>query len=319
MMTKVAFEVAGITATPGTKATGFIPVEGTNVQMPVTVVNGRESGPTVLVTAGVHGGEYPGIQAAISFAAELDPSRVRGQAIIIHIVSPLAFQARQQYVVPQDGKNPNRNFPGSRLGTVAERMAHTVMSEAAARSDAWVDLHGGDIHEALIPFTIYSQHGPAGVRDRARGMAEVYGIEYVLESDSVKGATYGAAAAQGIPCILTEAGGCGQLDEESTQIHLQGLRNVFAHLGVLPGEPTPVKPIKPLTNFPWLRAAEAGCWYPTVKVGATVTKGQPVGELRDYFGRTLSSYEAPVSGVVIFVVTSLAVNVDDPLVAIGAS
>lgn len=286
-MTKAAFTVAGISAAPGTKATGFIPVEGTNVQMPTTVVNGAAPGPTILVTGGVHGGEYPGIQAAISFAAELDPAQVRGQAIIIHIVSPSAFQARQQYVVPQDGKNPNRNFPGSRLGTVAERMAYTVMSEAAARSDAWVDLHGGDIHEALIPFTIYSEHGPAAVKDRARGMAEVYGIEYVLASDSVKGATYGAAAAEGIACILTEAGGCGQLDEANTQIHLQGIRNVCAYLGVLPGEPTPVAPIKMLTSFPWLRAEEPGCWYPAVKVGETVTKGQPVGELRDYFGRRL--------------------------------
>jgi predicted deacylase len=315
---KNAFVVAGLSAGAGAKVTGFIPVEGTSVQMPTTVVNGVEPGPTVLVTGGVHGGEYPGIQAAITLAGELDPARVRGQVIVVHIVSPLAFHARQQYVVPQDGKNLNRQFPGSKLGTVTERIAHTIMTEVASKATAWVDLHGGDIHEALVPFTIVSQGAAPAVRDAAWRMAEVYGIPYVVASDSVAGGTYGAAAAAGIPCILTEAGQCGQLDDADTQIHLRGLRNVLKLLGVIPGQPEPVAPVHKLEHFPWVRAGQAGCWYPAVKVGEQVAAGAPVGEIRDYFGKVLEAYTAPAAGVVMFVVTSLAINVDDPLVAIGA-
>ena len=117
--------------------------------MPVTLVNGTHDGVTLLVTAGIHGGEYPGIEAAIRFAAGLEPIEVSGQVILMPLVSPEAFHARVQYVLPSDGKNVNRQFPGRALGTASERIAYTVVSEVARQTDAWIDLRGGDIHEAL--------------------------------------------------------------------------------------------------------------------------------------------------------------------------
>lgn len=311
------YTVAGLTAAVGEKVQGFLQVPGTGVRMPMTLVCGAHPGPTVLITGGVHGGEYPGIEAAIRLAGELDPAQVHGRVAVIHIVSPLAFQARQQYVVPQDGKNPNRQFPGSAVGTVSERMAHAIMTQVVPGADAWVDMHGGDIHEALVPFTIYSDGAEPEVQARSRQMAEVYGIKYVVARNSVAGGTYGAASAVGVPCILTEAGQVGQLDEESTQIHLRGCRNVLRYLGVLPGTPEPVEPITLLTDFPWVRAEQDGCWYPTVKVGAYVRAGETVGAIRDYFGNVMQEYTAPAGGVVLFVVTSLAIMTGDPLAAIG--
>src|SRR5437762_11464205 len=69
---------------------------------------------------------------------------------------------------------------GARLGTVSERIAHTVVSQAAIQAHAWIDLHGGDIHEALVPVVGYLEEGEPGVRQRARAMAEVFGIEHVM-------------------------------------------------------------------------------------------------------------------------------------------
>lgn len=316
-MGKQVYQVGSMTAKPGTKGAGFLEVPGTSVQMPMTVVNGGEPGPGVLITGGVHGGEYPPIEAAIRLARDLDPTRVCGQVVVIPIVNPLAFQARQQYLVPQDGKNLNRQFPGNASGTYSERMAYTIMTELVSKVDAWVDLHGGDIHEALVPFTIYSDSAAADVVSRSKTLAEVYGIEYVVASNSVKGATYGASAAAGVPCILAEAGQVGQLDEENTQIHLKGCWNVLRHLGVLPGDPDPVAPIKLLQNFSWLRAEQAGCWYPSSKIGDIVQAGQPVGVIKNYFGDSLAECHAPAAGAVLFLVTSLAVNEEDPLIGVG--
>jgi predicted deacylase len=304
-------------ATPGTKTIGFLEVPGTQVRMPMTVVAGDQPGPTVLITGGVHGGEYPGIEAAIRLAGELTPRGVRGRVIVIHIVSPLAFHARQQYLVPQDGKNPNRQFPGSALGTVTERMAHAIMTRVACHADAWVDLHGGDIHEALVPFTFYSDAAAPDVQAKSKAMAEVFGIRYVVARNSVAGGTYGAASSAGIPCILTEAGEVGQLDEANTLVHLNGCRNVLKHLGVLDGHPAPVAPIVLLRDLPWVRAEQDGCWYPAVQTGQTVTEGQVVGAVKDYFGQTLAEYKSPATGVVLFVITSLAMNAGDPLLAVG--
>jgi predicted deacylase len=314
-----AWGVGGIEARVGERASGHLDVPGTMVRMPVTVIHGAAAGPHVLVTGGVHGGEYPGIEAAIRLSRELDPAEVSGAVVVVHAVSPLAFFARQQYVVPQDGKNPNRQFPGNALGTVTERMAYTLMSEVVSGMDAWIDLHGGDIHEALVPFTIYSDVAEEPVVARSRAMAEVYGIRYVLASDSVKGGTYSAAAAAGIPAILAEAGQVGQLDEASVAIHLKGCRNVLRHLEVVPGEPEPVAPVTRLREFRWLRSQQAGCWYPAVRIGQTVQEHQSVGVVRDFFGNTLEGYRAPGTGVVLFMVTSLAMNEGDPLLAVGVA
>jgi hypothetical protein len=317
-MTMDALQIGGLSVEPGTKKSGFLEVPGTGVRMPLTVAVGAEKGPCVLVTGGVHGGEYPGIEASIRLARELDPRPLRGSVIVVHPVSLPAFHARVQYVVPQDGKNLNRQFPGNALGTVSERMAHVLMSEIVHRVDAWVDLHGGDIHEALVPFTIYSDAAEESVVARSRAMAEVYGIEYVLASATVKGGTYSAAGKAGVPCILAEAGQVGQLDEESVAIHVRGCRNVLKHLGALPGDPEPVGPIRLLRSFDWLFSGHTACWYPAVEIGQHVEKGQPVGVVRDYFGDTLAEHGAPASGVVLFMVTSLAINEGDPLLAVGA-
>ena len=313
-----AFQIGGLVVEPGARGSGFLEVPGTGVRMPLTVVNGVEDGPRVLITGGVHGGEYPGIEAAIRLARELDPRELRGTVVLVHPVNLPAFHARVQYLVPQDGKNLNRQFPGNALGTVSERMAHVLMSEIVHRMDAWVDLHGGDIHEALIPFTIYSDAAEEGVVSASRAMAEVYGIEYVLAGATVKGGTYSAASKAGVPCILAEAGQVGQLDEASVAIHLRGCRNVLKHLGALPGEPEPVAPIRLLRTFAWLFSGQTACWYPTVEIGQRVEVGQAVGVVRDYFGETLEEHWAPASGVVLFLVTSLAINEGDPLLAVGA-
>ena len=69
-------EVGALRAAPGTKVTGFLEVPGTPIAMPVTVVRGAAPGPVLSVTAGVHGGEYPGIEAAIQTARALDPAGI---------------------------------------------------------------------------------------------------------------------------------------------------------------------------------------------------------------------------------------------------
>ncbi len=314
-----ALSAGTATAAPGQKARGVLPVPGTSLQMPITMVNGARPGPLVLITGGVHGGEYPAIEAAIRLARDFDPSQTSGQVAIVHVYGISAFHARLQYLVPEDGKNPNRVFPGKATGTVSERMAHTLMETLVAGASAWVDLHGGDIHEALEPFTIYSDGAAPDVVARSRAMAEVFGIPHIIKSQSIAGGTYGAAASLGVPAILAEAGGQGQLDEPSVAVHLKGLRNVLRMLGVLPGTPEPVPPATHLTQFVWLRSEHTGCWYPAVRAGERVSKGEVVGVIKDYWGDLLVEHRAPATGVVLFVVTSLAINPTDPLLGVGAT
>ncbi|HEX9246478.1 MAG TPA: M14 family metallopeptidase [bacterium] len=310
-------EAGPLRAEPGTKVTGFLDVPGTPIRMPLTLVCGAEPGPLLSITAGVHGGEYPGIEAAIRTAAWLDPRSLRGSAIIVHIVDVPAFQGRNIYICPLDGKNPNRVFPGNPEGTASDRLAHTLFTQVIAPSTCYVDLHGGDINEALVPFTIMVETGDQAVDARTLGLARVYGIRYVVRG-RVAGGTYAAAAQRRIPAILTEAGGQGLLSEEALQVHLRGLRNVLRHLEMIPGRPEPVEPISVLAGLHWVTSEHTGLFYPTITPGDRVEQGQPVGETRDYFGRRLAALTAPATGTVLFTVTTPATNPGDPLFAVGA-
>jgi predicted deacylase len=148
-------------------------------------------------------------------------------------------------------------------------------------------------------------------------MAEAYGIKWVVPRSSIVGGTYGAAAAAGIPAILTESGQVGQLDEHCVQVHLRGCRNVLKLLGALPGELEPTAEIRTVADYLWVRANQQGCWYSRVTPGQLVETGQVVGVIKDFFGNPLEEYKAPGSGVVLFSVTSLAITEGDPLLAVG--
>ena len=312
-----ALTLGALRAEPGTKVTGFLEVPGTAIQMPVTLAQGTVPGPLLSISAGVHGGEYPGIEAAIQTAASLDPQQVRGSVVIVHIVDVPAFHGRNIYICPLDGKNPNRVFPGNPRGTVSERLAHVLFSEVIARAQFYVDLHGGDINEGLVPFTIIMDSGDREVDDRALTLARVYGIRYVIRG-RVAGGSYAAAAQRGIPAILPEAGGQGLLDQQALQIHLRGLRNVMKRIGTLAGDPEPVGPVTVLSGFHWVTSAHSGLFYPRIAPGDPVEAGQVVGETRDYFGRALGAVTAPATGVILFTVTTPATNVGDPLFGVGS-
>lgn len=311
------FAFGGIGAWPGDKATGFFPVPGTSIAMPLTVINGVAPGPTLLVTAGIHGGEYPSIEAAMRFAAELVPTAVSGQVVVIPLVAPSAFLARQEYTLPEDGKNLNRQFPGNPTGTVSERMAFALMNEAAATASAWVDLHGGDIHEALVPIGGYESDAAPSVYAQARAMIEVFGVEYAAQTYNLPGTALHTATTAGIPSILAEAGQQGRCDAADTLLLLQGCRNVARLLGLLPGGHLPGARPQMLERIDWVRAEHRGCWYPAVTLRERIEQGHIIGRIKDYFGNIVAEYRAPHSGIVVLSCTSLAVREQHTLVGVG--
>jgi hypothetical protein len=302
-------------------ARGYIEVTGTAVTMPFTRVEGREPGPHLFVTGGVHGGEYPGIEAAIRFAGMLDPDTLRGRVTTVHMTNPPAFYAKTQYVVPLDGRNLNREFPGLATGTVSQRMAHAVFQLARA-ADAWVDLHGGDIHEALVPFVIYSPLGAPPVAERSRAMAFAYGIPVLVESASIEGGSYATASHHGVAAILAESGQVGQLDEAAVQTHLDGLRRILRLLGMTAGDPpspgSPPEPPRVYTKNLWVQAPVNGLQYPAVEVGAEVREGQIGARIKNEWGEVVAEMAIPSNGRVLFQARSLAINAGDPLFAVIA-
>ena len=72
------------------------------------------------------------------------------------------------------------------------------------------------------------------------------------------------------------------------------------------------------SRFLWRRSDHDGFWYPAVSVNEAVAEGQELGVVKDWEGRVLQRATAEADGRVLFIVSSLAINANDPLLAVGA-
>ena len=313
---------------------------------PVISITGAKPGPLLFVNAGVHGGEYPAIEAVIRLSNTVDPKQIAGTLILMPVMNLPAFRARTPFVCPIDNVNPNRVFPGDPTGSYSEQMTHALINEFVVHADAYIDLHGGDIPEALVPFVI-SRDGDDDVSVKSKQMARAFGLPYVLTVSKPvqpgKGhragagglSSYAAAAEKGVPSILAEAGGVGQIQEDAVALLVNGVVKVMRHLGMIQDgqveshteTKSKSKPKKTahsalattvLTRFEWLYTKHQGIWYPHVAVGDLVKQGQEIGTVGDLFGDILEKIVSPVKGVILFLTINPSVLENGLLMGIGA-
>ena len=174
------------------------------LDVPALEFTGTSDGPLLTVLAGVHGCEYAPMAALRAWAGRLAARELRGRVVAVPVLNLPAFRARSPFVVPDDGKNLNRCFPGDPSGSLAERLAYDTFTKVIKGSDALIDMHAGDMVEALQPFALYDA-GPA--QARAADLASAYGLGYVIRQEpgperAVGGTTSAAAAEIGIPAII---------------------------------------------------------------------------------------------------------------------
>ena len=295
------------------------------LDVPVVEVTGDADGPRLTVISGVHGCEYASMAGVRQWCAGLADRSLRGSILVVPVLNLPAFAARSPFVVPQDGKNLNRCFPGDPAGTLAERLAHATFTKLITGSDAVVDAHCGDQPEALEPFALY-ETGPA--EDRALAMATAYGLGYVIRQApgpdrAVGGTTSSAAAEIGIPAITAEAGGCGIVEPAAVSLHVRGLNRVLAVLGMADaaadGEAPEPAPPTVLNRFIWLRGERGGWWQPIVQPGEQVADGQLLGTISTIDGaEILQEIHSPAAGAPMFITSSPAVEADGLLLGLGA-
>jgi uncharacterized protein len=291
------------------------------LDVPVVETTGSADGPLLTVIAGVHGCEYAPMAAVRRWTRSLEARDLRGRVRAVPVLNLPSFRARSPFVIPDDGKNLNRCFPGNPDGTLAERLAHATFTQLITGSDALIDAHAGDMVEALQPFALYDA-GPTEAR--AREMATAYGLGYVIRQEpgpdrAVGGTTSASAAEIGIPAIIAESGECGLVQQDAVDRHVRGLDRVLALLGIADG-PAAVDGAQPtyLTRFLWMSTTDAGWWEPAVRPGEPVTEGQTLGTVSTLDGaRVLQTITAPADGVPMFITSSPAVAANGLLLGLG--
>lgn len=313
---KKEFYVCGVQVSGNTKVQQYIDILDTNTKIPVTIINGKNSGDTILITAGIHGCEYPCIKTGIQLAKDINPEYVNGQIIIIHPVNTHGFLSRSAAIVPEDGKNLNRVFPGNKDGTISEKIAYFITNEFQNIADFYFDMHGGDLHEDLHPYVYYPGVGDEEVIKKSREIAKTFNVDYMVRSGATTG-SYNSAAINKIPSVLIERGGKGICTDEDVKKYKEDMLNALIILGVLNKNVNRIKDKQPLevTNVKYIDSIDDGCLEMYVQAGERVKKGQKLCDITDLFGNIINSYEAEFDCVVLYNTISYAINNGSSIIA----
>lgn len=289
-------------------------VPDTDITIPATLICGRKTGKTITVSAGVHSREYIGIETLIRLAQELTPEMVQGTILLLHCCNYKGFLSRSSDIMPQDGKNLNRVFPGAADGTPTQKLAAFLESEIIGHTDYLVDLHSGGFCEALTPHVYYHGAAAPNVCAVSRRIAELSGAEYLVRSETKNG-FYSHAGQCGVPAIILERGGCGLLQEEEVQQDLADVKNILRGLGFLQDLPAKIFPHRLAQNGHYLNAPASGCWYPKKQPGDRLKTGELLGEIRSIYGETLFRISAEAEGVLLYQTASLGIKAGTPMIA----
>ena len=313
-----SFQLGDVTVRRGEKYQGDISFANGDIVLPGTIICGKLPGKTMLITGGVHSGEYVGIQACVELGAELQPEKTVGTIVILKVLNRPAFENRAGSLGLSDGKNLNRVFPGNPNGTEMERLAWAITKEVYPKVDYYIDLHSGDDFEALTPYVYYAGKAAQEVTEVSRKMAEQVDVPYMVRSMVSSGGAYNYAASKGIASILLERGGMGAWTFEEVNSDKRDVRNILSSLGMYQIR-RDVRNYVPMevTDVCYQAASEDGLWYPAAKPGDMVAEGALLGTIRDYNGKLRETCRAEYTGVVLYQTGSLQVTEGGPVVAYG--
>jgi predicted deacylase len=321
--------IGGITAAPGQRASGTLDIParagdgGTTI--PFTILRGTAAGPVLALVAGTHGAEYVPIIALQKLREAIDPAKLRGTIIMVHVANMPSFLSRTVYYSPADGKNLNRVYPGKKDGTLSERIAEAITREVIERATHVVDLHCGDGNESLRPYSYWITTGDPNVAEAGKAMALAFGLDHIVVDGSrptdPAASIYlsNTAITRGKPALTTETGGMAIVDDESVALIERGVSGLLKHLGMRDDGPAPVA--KPVWIDPSevLRASQTGLFYPAVTKGQTVKKGAVVGHISNFHGATVEEIKAPFDGEVLYVIGTPPITKGEPVAMIGAA
>ena len=309
----------------GEKRKTWLPVGSdplSEIRLPLWVAAGKEEGPSVAVTGGVHGAEYAGILGAIRVFGQLDPSQLKGTVAVIPVSSPVAFSRITRYVCPIDDVNLNRVFPGNKNGSVTERIASVIFEKLVSRAQYAIDLHSGDFWESQLSHVKYYRIGNEEVDRASRELATAFTQRFFHPIDpkkrSIAGALFMEAAKAGVPSIISEAGSEGRLSKRDVELdvgfHRRGVFNFLRHIGMLADqEPDRVSEYEEVVEEVTLRANHGGIFLPNVSTGDRVEEGGVLGEIRNIDDQVVETFHSPFDGIVRMLFTVGVANTGDRL------
>lgn len=298
MACPAAFEIGGQSVAAGSRRTIDLPVsvlsDHTPVTMSVHVVHGSKPGPTVFVSAAIHGDEVIGVEIIRRLLRQPALERLRGTLLVVPIVNTYGFLSHSRYL--PDRRDLNRSFPGSDTGSLAARLAKLFMGEIAARCALGVDLHSAAVHRTNLPQLRVSADNVEALR-----LASVFGAPVVLVSAERDGSLRAAAKQIGVNVLLYEAGEGMRFDELSVRVGVSGILRILRDQQMVPARGIERLKRPPLvcSSSRWLRAPQGGLLRAYRSEGDGVEAGDLLATISDPFGERETGIIAPCSGIII--------------------
>ena len=265
-----------------------------DLSISVQVIRGKSPGPTLFISAAIHGDEINGVEIIRRLLQHRALRCLQGTLLAIPIVNVYGFLNHTRYL--PDGRDLNRSFPGSNKGSLTGRVADTFVREIVNQSTHGIDLHTGSRHRSNYPQIRADLDHPVTQR-----MTEAFGVPIALDSKIRDGSLRECAADCGVPVILYEAGEALRFEEMYIRAGVKGIINVMRSIGMLPKsrskKPMPSPIISSKTS--WVRAPESGILRTLVPLGGKVTEGQTLALVADPLGTTETAIVAPNDGMVI--------------------
>lgn len=283
----------------------------TKIEVPVIVERGKEPGPTLLLSAGIHGNEVNGVEIVRQIVAKGFNKPAAGTVICVPVVNVFGF-LNQSRLFP-DGRDLNRVFPGSAKGSLASRFAHAFMEEIIPQADYIIDYHTGGAQRFN-----YSQVRTVLSNAKSLELAKVFGAKFIIDARQREKSMREAATDLGKTVLLFEGGKSLSLDKVVTNIGIWGAMRVMQHLGMrdFSAELSGSKPEAAVlvTESTWLRAKHSGMYRSYVRNGVLVKKGDLLGTISDPYGGFEKKVRAKEDGYIICLNHAPIVNQGDALV-----
>jgi predicted deacylase len=266
----------------------------THMSIPVHVQRGKQPGPTMFVSAAIHGDELNGIEIVNRLIKSKSIKNMRGTLIAVPMVNVYGVLNQSRYL--PDRRDLNRSFPGSSKGSLAGRIANLFLQEVVTKCDVGIDLHTGAIHRSNLP-QIRANLDDA----ETLTMAEAFGMPVLLNADIRDGSLRQAAADLGAKVLLYEAGEALRFDEFSIRAGVKGIINVMREIGMLNKRKRQGHQIERFIarQSGWVRANESGFVNHVAQLGDHVSKGGTLAIISDPYGTELDKVLCPSEGVVI--------------------
>ncbi|WP_121964597.1 succinylglutamate desuccinylase/aspartoacylase family protein [Myroides sp. N17-2] len=267
----------------------------TKLKIPVIVSRAKLDGPTVLLSAGLHGDELNGVDIVRQIVHKGMNVPKRGTIICIPVINIFGF-INQTREFP-DGRDMNRVFPGSKTGSLAGRFAHYLVTYILPHVDYAIDFHAGGASRFNAPqIRITPQNA------ELEELATIFNPPFLLYSAQISGSFRNACAKKGIKMLLFEGGKSLDINPDVSDMGVEGTKRFLRSFDMLRDQfkiDTPKEEMTVITNSIWVRARRSGLLHDQVKIGAYVEKGAILAEISDPYGQENTLMRAPNAGYVI--------------------